>query len=136
METNKYFFTKEEYDALYEAQIHFINVRTNNCIKNCPRWLCDQVANVWENKTGEKVQRNWSCNSCVFNFFNIVGKHYMADMKLYEKEEKEKEEEKVEVFTESVTFNVSEQPQIIEQPKEPKPEIVVRRGRKPKKQTE
>lgn len=123
METNKYFFTKEEYDVLYEAQIHFINVRTNNCIKNCPRWLCDQVANVWENKTGEKVQRNWSCNSCVFNFFNIVGKHYMADMKLYEKEEKEKE-----VFNDDSVFTPGENVVNNEQEEQP----IKRKGR-PKK---
>lgn len=116
MDTNKYFFTKEQYDALYEAQIHFITVRTSNCIKNAPRWLTDQVADVWEQRTGQTVNRNWSCSSCVFNFYNMVGKYYLQDKALYEKEEQEKEEP-VEVFTESVTFTLIEQPENDEQPK-------------------
>lgn len=123
MDTNKYFFTKEQYDALYEAQIHFITVRTSNCIKNAPRWLTDQVADVWEQRTGQTVNRNWSCSSCVFNFYNMVGKYYLQDKALYEKEEQEKE-----VFNDDSVFTPGENVVNNEQEEQP----IKRKGR-PKK---
>lgn len=125
---NKYFFTKEQFDNLYETKIHFITVRKSNCLKNCPHWLLDATADVWEERTGQKVNRNWSCSSCSFNFINMVGKYYIADMELYEKEEQEQEkEEPVEVFTNSLTFTLIEQPENDEQ------EQPIKRKGRPKK---
>ena len=147
MENKTYFFTKEEFQNLYDAEIHFLSIRHSNCLKNCPRWLIDHVANVWEAHTNQKVKRNWNCSTCVFNFLALVGKYYLQDKEIYLMEqqvpyEQEQEdepirgnEEPVEVFTESPTFNIVEQPENNEQPKpkEPKKEIVIRKGRKPKK---
>lgn len=122
MKEKELFFTKENYDALYDAEIHFISACRGGYIKNTPRWLTDQVADIWEKATGEKVRRNWNCSSCVLNLYYLIGKKYLNDKKIYEDMEKEtleKEtlEKETKEFTEHVEEFIESQ---VEQPIEPK----------------
>lgn len=71
-------FTKEQMTALYEAEIHFESVK-HGYIKSAPRWLTDQVADIYEDATGSKTNRNWNCSQCVADFYRKVGKLYFAD---------------------------------------------------------
>jgi len=74
-------FSKEQLDKLYDAEIHFKTATTQGYLKNCPRWLVDKVADVYEEATGSKVNRNWGCSVCVLNFMILVGKMYFKDKK-------------------------------------------------------
>lgn len=80
-------FTIEQYNRLWDAEIHFKSAVKSGCVKNCPRWLVDTVADVYEEATGEVVNRNFNCAVCVFNFLNKVGKLYFADMEEYKNQE-------------------------------------------------
>lgn len=77
------YFTKEQYEKLYEARPHF-KTALIGYVKNCPRWLTDMVADVYEEATHSTVNRNWSCSSCVFNFLNMVANMYFKDEKDYQ----------------------------------------------------
>lgn len=116
-ENKELFFTKENYDALYDAEIHFISACRGGYIKNTPRWLTDQVADIWDKTTGENVRRNWNCSGCVLNLYNMVGKKYLNDKKIYEDMEKERLEKETKEFTEHVEEFIESQ---VEQPIQPK----------------
>lgn len=135
-------FTKEQMDVLYEAEIHFESVR-HGYIKSVPRWLTDQVADIYEQATGSKVNRNWSCSQCVANLYMMVGKIYFKDKEEYKNKEKEKDMTQIEYTTGGSTIsnvyvgeteteeNETEEPnkntEIVEQP--------IKKGRgRPKKQ--
>lgn len=77
---DKMIFNKEQLTALYDAEIHFKSATTQGIVKNCPRWLVDKVADIYEDATGSKVNRNWGCSVCVFNFLCLVGKIYFKDL--------------------------------------------------------
>lgn len=101
-------FTKEQFDSLYDAKIHFESSK-KGFIRNCPRWLTDHVADVFEVATGEKVRRNWNCSTCVFNFISRVANLYLQDLEEYDRLEAEQESAK-EVIEEQVPV-VSNEPE-------------------------
>lgn len=39
---------------------------------NGRKFLAEQLADIWEDLSGEKVNRTWSCSSCMFNFYKRV----------------------------------------------------------------
>ena len=110
MKEKELFFKEEDYKALYDAEIHFISACRGGYIKNTPRWLTDQVAEIWEKATGEKVRRNWNCSSCVLNLYYLIGKKYLNDKKIYEEIEKERLEKETQEFTENVEEFIESQP--------------------------
>lgn len=109
---NKITFTREQLDLLYPAEIHFQSAIQDNTIRNCSRQLVETVKMVYENATGTKAHVNMSCHVCRFQFIKKVGLIYFNDKKYWDKQPKE---EKVEVYTEAVTFTIDEQSTIIEQ---------------------
>lgn len=117
MKEKELFFKEEDYKALYDAEIHFISACRGGYIKNTPRWLTDQVAEIWEKATGEKVRRNWNCSSCVLNLYYLIGKKYLNDKKIYEEIEKERLEKEKEEFQQHIEEFIESQ---VEQPIEPK----------------
>lgn len=123
-------FTKEQFDALYDARIHFESIIKYNTIKNCPRWLVEKVADIFDEAKNGKVHRNWNCNTCVFNFMGMVGKLYFEDENIYLNEDNVKKDD---VQNEEV-FTDGEQTENTEQIKEEDVKVEVKKSRgRPKK---
>ena len=79
----KLIFTKEQIDFLYESEYHFKNAKIG-IVKNCPRTLLDKIADLYEQATNAKVNRNWGCSVCVFNFISKVGQIYWKEKEYYD----------------------------------------------------
>lgn len=72
-------FTDEQYEILKQATPHFETAR-HEFIRNAPRWLTEQVINVYEAATGKTIMsKDLSCAVCVLRIYQIVGKPFYAD---------------------------------------------------------
>ena len=72
-------FTDEQYDILKQATPHFETAR-HEYIRNAPRWLTEQVINIYEAATGKTiVSKDLSCAVCVLRIYQIVGRPFYAD---------------------------------------------------------
>ena len=90
MEENKYILTDEQWIAFKEASPHFKSSK-QEYIRNAPRWLTEQVINIYESVTGKTIlDKDLSCAHCVLRVYQIAGKLYFSELDRREKLEEEK----------------------------------------------
>ena len=90
MEENKYILTDEQWIAFKEASPHFKSSK-QEYIRNAPRWLTEQVINIYESVTGNTIlDKDLSCAHCVLRVYQIAGKLYFSELDRREKLEEEK----------------------------------------------
>lgn len=80
----KQFFNKKQLDELKQYELHFYTAVKENYKRATPAALNDKIADVYEEMTGIKLNRNWSCGTCVLNAFKAVGQLYFDSKKHYE----------------------------------------------------
>lgn len=85
-------YTDEQYAILSQAKPHFETVK-RDYIRNAPKWLTEQIINVYEIATKKTIMnKDMNCSICVMNIYKIIGKTYDADTKEREANAKEIEE--------------------------------------------
>lgn len=83
-------YTEEQYRILKQATPHFNSVK-HEVIKNAPRWLTEQIIDVYEQATHKTIfHKDLSCAICVLNIYKLIGKTFDEDTK--EREAKSKDE--------------------------------------------
>lgn len=87
-------FTKEQIQALSEAELHFDSVCHHDYIRNAPRWLTQKIVEIYDNTVGVKTNLNLSCSACVMRIYKAIGKKYYADKKLLEENERREDNKK------------------------------------------
>ena len=80
--TKKY-FTQEQLAALKPAEEYFNTVVNSHYKRASYKELNDLVADLYEEVTGEKLARNWSCGTCVITAFEKAGKLYYESLEHY-----------------------------------------------------
>ena len=83
---NKY-FTKEQINRLQEASHYFYTAVYENYKRGTMSPLNNLVAEVYTEATGEKLNPNWSCNSCCLNNFKTAGRLYFDSVKYWQDQE-------------------------------------------------
>lgn len=74
-------YTEEQWKLIKQASPHYETAR-HEYIRNAPRWLTEQVINVYESATGKTVMhKDLSCAVCVLNIYKQIGKTYFDDLK-------------------------------------------------------
>lgn len=96
-------YTEEQWRIIKQASPHYDSAR-HEYIRNAPRWLTQQIIDVYEAATGKTVMhKDLSCAVCVLNIYKQVGKTYFQDK--LERENfndiKESEEQKSEIQIET-----------------------------------
>lgn len=92
-------YTNEQYEILSQAKPHFETVK-RDYIRNAPKWLTEQIINVYEIATKKTIlNKDMNCSICVMNIYKLIGKTYDADTK----ERKEKINETSKTVTEEKT---------------------------------
>ena len=79
------YFTKEELEKLYPAEIHFESVLKQSQLRGAPSWLTKQVAQIYEARFKKHVNKNYNCQVCAFSIYKNVGKEYFKSKEHYEK---------------------------------------------------
>lgn len=72
----KNYFTKQQIEQLKVFEHHFYTAVYENYKRASAASDNDYVADLFEKTTGGKLNRNWSCGTCVLNAYKIVGKLY------------------------------------------------------------
>ena len=74
-------YTEEQYRILKQATPHFESVK-HEVIKNAPRWLTEQIIDVYEQATHKTIfHKDLSCAICVLNIYKLIGKTFDEDTK-------------------------------------------------------
>lgn len=99
-------YTDEQYEILSQAKPHFETVK-RDYIRNAPKWLTEQIINVYEIATKKTIMnKDMNCSICVMNIYKIIGKTYDADTKEREAKVKVETTKKIdEVETQTETVN-------------------------------
>lgn len=87
-------FTEEDMKKLYKAEIHFTSVLKQSTLKGAQPSLTKEIAKIYENTFGKKLNRNYNCNVCSFSIYRIVGEAYFAQLEEDAKNKVEEEEAK------------------------------------------
>ena len=83
-------YNDEEWRIIKEASPHYKTAR-QEYIRNAPRWLTEQVINIYESVTGKTIlDKDLSCAHCVLRIYQIAGKLYFSELDRREKLEEEK----------------------------------------------
>lgn len=80
----KKYFTEQQTELLKEAEIHFYTAINANYKRATTARLNDYIADVYEATTGDKIQRNWQCGTCVLNCYKTVGALYFESKEYWE----------------------------------------------------
>lgn len=102
--------TDEQYNILKNAEPHFNSAKRER-IYNAPRWLTEQVINIFEAVTGKTMpHKDLSCAICVLRIYQTVGK-------LYDEETENRKKSEIDIITKDEeqrghnTERISEGPQ-------------------------
>lgn len=78
-------YTKKQLDRLKELDViqHFTTVINSQYKRGTFRHVDEEVADIYENASGKKIQRNFTCKSCVFNLYKVAGELYFESEKYY-----------------------------------------------------
>lgn len=87
-------FTKEQIELLKPYEQYFRTVIKAKYKRATSSHVNDIVANIYEEATGEILQRNWSCPNCIFEIFKKCGELYYSSLEYYTAEESGKMEQK------------------------------------------
>ena len=72
--------TDQQWEKLKEGAPHFESAR-RNWVRSAPRWLTDQVVEVYETVTGKKmINKNSNCSVCVLRIYQAAGKLYFDEL--------------------------------------------------------
>lgn len=94
-------YTEEQYRILKQATPHFESVK-HEVIKNAPRWLTEQIIDVYEQATKKHIfNKDLNCAVCVMNIYKIIGKTFDEDTK--ERAEKSSQNENVTQDKQNIT---------------------------------
>lgn len=86
----EYTLTDEQWEEFKKASPHFKSSK-QEYIRNAPRWLTEQVINIYESVTGKTIlDKDLSCAHCVLRVYQIAGKLYFSELDRREKLEEEK----------------------------------------------
>lgn len=77
------YFSKEDIEKLREYEYYFTTTVKYNYKRNTTRDVNEYVADIYDMATNEKITRNYSCNKCVFDMFNTIGKLYFASIEYH-----------------------------------------------------
>lgn len=94
------YFTKEQIERLKEASIHFYTAVHENFKRGTMAPLNNLVADIYFEATGEKLNPNWSCNTCCLNNFKTAGRLYFDSIRYWQDQEPAAKNETVETETE------------------------------------
>lgn len=73
-------YSEEQWKLIKQASPHYETTR-HEYIRNAPRWLTEQIINVYEAATGKTMMhKDLSCAVCVLNIYKQIGKTYFADL--------------------------------------------------------
>ena len=72
-------FTNEEIEELSKWEKHFRTAVLSNYKRGTLRTDDARIAEIYENATGEKINKNFGCGICSLNFYKKVGNKYFAD---------------------------------------------------------
>lgn len=75
------YFNKKQIEQLQPYETHFHTVIYAKYKRATSSRVNDFVANLYEDVTGEILDRNWSCATCVYNIFEKCGKLYYESIK-------------------------------------------------------
>lgn len=96
-------YTDEQYEILSQAKPHFETVK-RDYIRNAPKWLTEQIINVYEIATKKTIMnKDMNCSICVMNIYKIIGKTYDVDTKEREAKDEDTKVENVNKVTTKVT---------------------------------
>lgn len=98
-------YTEEQWKLIKQASPHYETAK-HEYIRNAPRWLTEQVIDVYESATGKTVMhKDLSCAVCVLNIYKQIGKTYFDDLENHQNNNftdlKEREEQKSEIQIET-----------------------------------
>lgn len=85
----EYLLTKEQLEIYKKAHNHFDTVINKQYKLATPQTLDNELADIYEEVTNEKLKRNWSCNRCCYNAYKKMGKLYYDSLDYYEAQEDE-----------------------------------------------
>jgi len=80
-------FTDEQLEILQQARPHFDSAR-RGFIRNAPRYLTEQVINVYESTGRTILSKDLTCAVCVLRIYQAAGALYFKDI-----EERQRAEE-------------------------------------------
>ena len=88
-------YTKEQIKKLKELDViqHFNTVLNSDYKRGTFKATDEAVANIYEQASGNKVSRNFSCKLCVFNLYRDAGKLYFESEKYWKQEAMKKARE-------------------------------------------
>lgn len=66
----------ELFNILSKGEEYFYTVIKAQYKRATPNSLNDELADAYDKLTGEKINRNWNCNSCNYNSFLKMAKLY------------------------------------------------------------
>ena len=91
-------YTRKQMQRLKEmgAENHFYTTIQSGFKRGTPISYDNEIADIYENATGTKVDRGFTCKSCCYNFYKKAATLYYDTKKYYEKIDKEKEEKEAE----------------------------------------
>ena len=92
--------TKEQIDIFSKHEREFYTVMNFDYKRNTMTKECNQLAEIYESITKEKVTRNWNCSHCQMNAFKLFGKLYYDSLEYYKTQENAKSEEEIPTETE------------------------------------
>ena len=88
MEKATKYYTKQQMKALedLDAIRHFDTVLDSSFKRGTPEDLNNKVADIYDEATGDKISRNFSCKVCCFNLYRAAGTLYRQSKAHYENE--------------------------------------------------
>lgn len=90
------YFNQTDINKLKKYERHFYTVTEGHYKYSTTSQENNEVADIYENTTKQKLQRNWSCSKCVYTVFEKAAILYFKSLKkLIEEQhgERKKEEE-------------------------------------------
>lgn len=93
-------FTEEEIKTLSKWEKHFRTAVLSNYKRATVRADDAKISEIYENATGEKINKNFGCGICSLNFYKKVGNKYFEDKSFYEQEEEKAGDEVVSMVLE------------------------------------
>lgn len=90
----EYTLTDEQWEEFKKASPHFKSAK-QEYIRNVPRFLTEQVINIYESATGKTIlNKDLSCAICVLRVYQTAGKLYFSELSRREKLEENKDGKK------------------------------------------
>ena len=94
----------KELEKIGQTVKHFATVTQSGFKRGSLIKEDNAVADIYEKATNTKVERNFGCKSCNYNFYKKAAELYYQSKKFYEEEEKA-EDEIVEIVSDIIKVN-------------------------------